>query len=96
MTLLLSARIDINKDPQWLGDQSLVRGVTFAVSRGDHQVNALFVNSRTVSPGTSNLVAMRQRRTDRSAFRRDQVDFLTRELDICASEGDQIEINKRF
>ena len=39
--------------------------VTWATPRGDHPANALTVDSRVLSPGTSNLISMRKRRVDR-------------------------------
>ena len=37
----------------------------------EHHVNALAVNSMLLSPGTSNLIAMRKKRTDRLGFSED-------------------------
>ena len=39
--------------------------VTCAGPRGDHPANALTVDSRVLSPGTSNLISMKKRRVDR-------------------------------
>ena len=35
------------------------------LTRGDHPANALTVDSRVLSPGTSNLISMKKRRVDR-------------------------------
>ena len=37
----------------------------------DHHANSLFESSRLLSPGTSNLISMTKRRTDRSKFAKD-------------------------
>ena len=65
MTILLSTHIEIDKDAAWLNDEALRSGVFFSLPARDHHVNALAVNSGLLSPGTTNLIAMRKRRIDR-------------------------------
>ena len=95
MTILLSTKIEIKKNPDWLGDEALRRGVSFSISRLNHHVNSMFVNSRTVAPGTSNLIAMQVKRTDLTAFSPENVDFLTPDSETCRSERDMFEANHR-
>ena len=65
MTILLSTHTEINKDAAWLNDEALRSGVFFSLPARDHHVNALAVNSQILSPGTTNLIAMTRRKTDR-------------------------------
>ena len=65
MTILLSTYTDIDKDAAWLNDEALRSGVFFSLPARDHHVNALAVNSQILSPGTTNLIAMTRRKTDR-------------------------------
>ena len=65
MTILMSTYTDIDKDAAWLNDEALRSGVFFSLPARDHHVNALAVNSQILSPGTTNLIAMTRRKTDR-------------------------------
>ena len=65
MTILLSTFTEINKDAAWLNDEALRSGVFFSLPARDHHVNALAVNSQILSPGTTNLIAMTRKKTDR-------------------------------
>ena len=62
------------------------------VSSRDHHANSVFVNSRSLSPGTNNLIAMTKFKIDRTDF--DKVnndDFILRQQDFCGAESDRME-----
>ena len=67
----------------------------FVNARRQHHGNALFRAARALSPGTTNLVAMRQLRKDRSAFSRDKADLFIKEEEICRDERDEHEAKFR-
>ena len=48
----------------------------------DHHVNSLAVDSLLLSPATSNLIAMKKRRIDRTGFSEDSGSYITKEQ-VC-------------
>ena len=65
--------------------------MTDTLSRREHHANSLFVNSRSLSPGTNNLIAMRKFKTDRTEFNSKKDDILLRQEDICGDESNGLE-----
>ena len=61
------------------------------VYRREHHANSLFVNSRSLSPGTNNLIAMSKVKTDRTEFNPNKNDFLLRQEDFCGDGSDKME-----
>ena len=53
--------------------------------------NTPLTHSRSLSPGTNNLLAMRKVKIDRTAFSPSKDDFLLREEDFCGEETDSQE-----
>ena len=66
------------------------------LNRREHHGNALFRAARSLSPGTTNFIAMRQIRKDWTAFSRQNADIFIREEDICRDERDEHEAKFRF
>ena len=106
ITLLLSAHVEIAKNPEWLLDEALRSGVVFSVGRlhtmtqiqnflisifrKDHPANYLFKNSRSLSPGTTNYIAMKQSKIDRSAYSKEKADTFVKPSEVCRSQGDKV------
>ena len=65
------------------------------LSRREHHVNSLFLNSRSLSPGTNNLLAMKKVTIDRTDFSPTSNDLLLREEDICGIGPDSQEYEYR-
>ena len=63
--------------------------------RKNHPANSLFLNSRYLSPATTNLIAMRQTKIDRSAYSPENADPFVKQSEICCSQGDPLEISHR-
>ena len=81
------------------GEASLVKLkyiINFFV-RKKHPANSLFINSRSLSPGTSNLIAMRQSKIDRTAYSKENLQNpFVKNSEICHTKGDPEEISHRF
>jgi len=98
MTILLSTYVDIDKDASWLNDEALRSGVFFSLSSMDHHVNSLAVDSLLLSPATSNLIAMKKRRIDRTGFSEDSGSYISKEQ-VCREKPvleDQLESSIPF
>ena len=65
-------------------------------NRREHHGNALFRAARSLSPGTTNFIAMRQLRKDWTAFSREKADIFIKEQDICRDERDEHEAEFRY
>ena len=85
----------IKKSARWLQDDALKTGVFFSLTRSEHIANSLFENSRSLSPGTANLVAMKQTKKDRSIYGKEKADMFTKESEYCSYEVDPYEKNHR-
>ena len=58
--------------------------------RKNHPANDLFKNSRSLSPGTTNLIALRQSKIDRSAYSKEKADSFVKQYEVCRSKGDPV------
>ena len=91
--MLLSTHMTITKSALWIQDEAIKTGVFFSLTRTNHHANSLFVDSQSLSPGTTNLVSMKPVKKDRRAYSEDNADFLLKKSDYCCSKVDEYERN---
>ena len=63
--------------------------------RREHPANSLFRGARSLSPATTNLIAMKQVKKDRTAFSPENSDIFIKQSEICCNTRDEYEANVR-
>ena len=93
---MLSTKRDdiIVQEPDWLNDEALDNGIFFALSHSEHHALALAKYPVLVAPGTYNMIGMKKKVVDRSAYAEDKVGVFMGDNQKCESSRSGIDYDK--